>query len=77
MANLLGHKAWNRTKKCKRINCCNRPRRSHSGQRLNEKRQWGQDWIEETSPETPDWVERYAAFQSARWGFPLYREWEA
>lgn len=55
MANLLGHKAWNRTKKCKRINCCNRPRWERSAQRMRETRAWKA--VEEvpgyTSPHDP------------------------
>jgi hypothetical protein len=48
MANLLGHKAWNRPRKCKRVGCCVRPRWTKSAQRHAEKRQWQQDWEEDT-----------------------------
>jgi hypothetical protein len=67
MANLLGHKAWNRTKSCKRIGCCTRPRRTSSGQRLSEERQWGDDWFEETAPDYPEWIDRVANYMKARY----------
>lgn len=66
MANLLGHKAWNRTKKCKRVNCCNRPRWSQHAQRLREDKQWQHEWFEETAPDYPEWIDRYVAYQNTR-----------
>jgi hypothetical protein len=49
MADLLGHKAWNRTVKCKRVNCCNRPRWTKGAQRFREERQWMGDYEDEVA----------------------------
>lgn len=43
MSKLLGKLAWNRSRKCKHVNCCTRPRWSYGSQRLREGRQWGRD----------------------------------
>lgn len=53
---------------------CGDTRYGRTAQRLREKRQWDKDYFEEQAPEVPDWLELYAAFQAARWGFPLYRD---
>ena len=66
MANLLGHRAWNRSKKCKRVNCCTRPRRSRSGQRLREEREWKGDTFEEDAPEYPEWIDRVIRYVEER-----------
>lgn len=66
MANLLGHKAWNRTKKCKRVNCCNRPRWSQHAQRLREDKQWQHEWFEETAPDYPEWIDLRYGYVIAR-----------
>jgi hypothetical protein len=58
MARLLGREAWNRSRLCKRINCCNRPRWTYGSVRLREERQWEDDYWTETEPDTPEWVER-------------------
>lgn len=67
MADLLGKRAWNRSRLCKRINCCNRPRRTHSGQRLREERQWDQDWFEENAPDYPEYIDRVIYYMKARY----------
>lgn len=71
MANLLGHKAWNRTKKCKRVNCCNRPRWSQSAQRLREERQWRKDWFEEQAPDHPEYIDRIIGYLKARYNIKV------
>lgn len=68
MTDLLGHKSWNRSRKCKRINCCTRPRWTRGAVRLREERQWDRDYFEEAAPETPEWVERGIAYARRRIG---------
>lgn len=65
---MLGHKAWNRSAKCKRVNCCTRPRHSKGGQRLREERRWSQDEFNETEPGIPEWVELSIKFMEERIG---------
>lgn len=76
MADMLGSKAWQRSKKCKRVNCCTRPRRSKAAMRTYEATTWHDDAFQEDAPEVPEWITRYIEFAERRYGVAPARDFD-